>query len=166
MTLALSNADVAQLRATFTILLAPYTHVDLGQWRSESRHAVERLLGADQSGFLLPVPGEPYIDCDADLLSAAIAWERYYHRLDVGLTVTRRERGLEVFTLGDIYDLSELPRTELYTDWQRPNRLHDAMAMAVDLRADQGSASVHCYYDRPGSADVERGRARGGARLP
>jgi DNA-binding CsgD family transcriptional regulator len=147
MSIALSSANVAHLEAAFTTLLSPFGYERLGDWRMASRKAIERLLEADISGGMLALPGESFTECDSDLIPGAVAYEAYYHRLDTGLQVTRRERGLEVFGVDDIYnDVAALRRTEFYNDWICPHHLFDTVVVATEVGGDAPAASLHFWH--------------------
>lgn len=150
MSLHLSTADLAHLEAATRILLAPLAYGCVSAWRAASRHEIQRLLGADSSGSLLPLEGEPLAECDPELRPGAVAYETYFHRLDTGVHVTRRERGLTVFSVHDIYDWAAYRKSEIYADWNRPHRLFDSVAMAVDLAPGPPAASLHFYHEREG----------------
>jgi DNA-binding CsgD family transcriptional regulator len=165
--IALSSADVAQLEAALTTLLSPLGYERLGDWRTASRKAIERLLEADSSGGVLPLVNEPLTECDAHMAPGALAYETYYHRLDTGLQVTRRERGLEVFGIHDIYDWAAYKKTEIFHDWNRRHRLYDGLAMATDIAEGLPAASLHFYHESEwGIPFGERGLTLLGLLLP
>ena len=69
-----------------------------------------------------------------------------------------RERGLEVFSVHDIYDWSAYRKTEIFSDWNVPYRLFDSVAMAVDLGLGRPAASLHFYHERESTPSFgERG---------
>jgi DNA-binding CsgD family transcriptional regulator len=159
MSLTLSSADLEQLETTLTTLLSPLSYPSLGEWRTASRRHVEALLRADRSFSMLPIEGEPLMECERDLLPAAAAYQAYFHRLDPGLHITRRELGLESFHCSDVYDMREHARTEKWNDWNRPHGLFDATLLTVDVGSALPPAIISIYHERESTPSFgERGR--------
>jgi DNA-binding NarL/FixJ family response regulator len=159
MALTLSDADVARIQRATNLLIAPLAFETLELWRNATAEAVQQAIGAKTSGFVLPLPSESLITCEPTFAKAASDWAEHFVYLDTGMTVRRRERGLEVFSVAGINDMSELKRSELYHDWIRPHRLFDSVVLAVDLPAQPIATSLHCYYDRESDPYRERERA-------
>ena len=148
MSLTLSSADLAQLEHCLQTLLSPLAYGAVGDWRTASREAVERLLGADTSAFILPLAGEPFISAHPDNLSAQLAYEQYYHACDFVLTRRRLELGLEVYHRDMLYHAGEMDRDELYQDWCIPYRLHDTLGMGFQIDGGPFPAGIHFYHDQ------------------
>ena len=53
MSLTLSSEDVTRLEAAIATALAPLVHDRIGEWRGRVRRALEPLLGAHKSIFVL-----------------------------------------------------------------------------------------------------------------
>jgi DNA-binding CsgD family transcriptional regulator len=149
--LTLTSADVERLQAALTTLLSPLQYEQLDEWRTAARKAIEPLVGADKSTFVLPLEGEPLIQCDAADQAAYTAYMEYYIQLDTGFHVTRRERNLEVSHAAMVYDYATISRSELYNDWACRYGMLTPLAMAIDVTASPYPAtlSFHCQTERP-----------------
>jgi hypothetical protein len=112
--ITLSTTDLAQIEAALTTLVSPLYYERIGDWRNASRLAVERVIGADRSAGMLPCADEPLAEHHADLLPAINDYLNYFHTLDVGLQIRRRELGLEVCHWSTVYDMKELVKSEIY----------------------------------------------------
>jgi DNA-binding CsgD family transcriptional regulator len=149
MNVTLSPADLDRFESTFATLVSPLSHATLVDWRATARGQLADLLGADRSISMLPLAGEPLLEGSPGTERGMADYASYYHTLDTGLEVKRRELGLEVFDLGDIYDLRTVRNSEIYTDWLRPNQLFDALAVATDIDPALPPAGFWFYHERP-----------------
>ena len=160
MSLTLSSTDLARLEAALSTLLSPLSYPRVDDWRSATREVVGRLIGADQSASILPMPGEPLFEVHPGSEPALRAYEHYFHTRDFVLTERRRERALEVYHRDMLYEPGEMAWDELYQDWCIPYRLHDTLGMG--FQTDEGAlpAALHFYHDRDSSPSFgERGVA-------
>lgn len=160
MSITLSSADLAQIEAAITTLVSPLQYERVSDWRLASRTVVERVIGADRSAGMLPCDGEPLGECHPDLLPAISDYVNYYHTLDVGLQVRRRELGLEVCHWSTVYDMKELIETEIYNDFSQPHGMLDCTGMVYDLDPALPPAALLYYHEREESKPFgERGLA-------
>jgi DNA-binding CsgD family transcriptional regulator len=149
--LTLSSSDLAQLEHCLQVLLSPLAHGAIEEWRTASRKAVERLIGADSSAFILPLSGEPFISAPRELLPAQLAYEQYFHSCDFVLTRRRLELGLEVYHRDMLYQPGEVDHDELYQDWCIPYRLHDTLGMGFQIDGGPFPAGIHFYHEEAGT---------------
>lgn len=160
MSITLSSSDLAQLEGAITTLVSPLHFERVTDWRLASRIAVERAIGADRSAGMLPCDGEPLGECHPDLLPAINEYVSYYHTLDVGLQVRRRELGLEVCHWSTVYDMKELVETEIYNDFSQPHGMLDCTGMVYDFDPALPPAALLYYHEREESKPFgERGLA-------
>lgn len=158
MSITLSLSDLAQIEAAFTTLVSPLEFESIAAWRTASRVSVERLIGADRSAGMLPCADEPLGECHPDLLPAITDYVSYYHTLDVGLQVRRRELGLEVCHWSAVYDMRQLAETEIYNDFSQPHGMLDCTGMVYDFDASLPPAALLYYHEREDSKPFgERG---------
>ena len=160
MSITLSSSDLAQIEAAITTLVSPLHYECVSDWRLASRTVVERVIGADRSAGMLPCAGEPLGECHPDLLPAISDYVNYYHTLDVGLQIRRRELGLEVCHWSTVYDMKELVETEIYNDFSQPHGMLDCTGMVYDLDPALPPAALLYYHEREESKPFgERGLA-------
>jgi len=146
--ITLSSSDLAQLESAITTLVSPLHYERLGDWRTECRVVVERVIGADRSAGMLPCADEPLGECHPDLLPAITDYVNYYHTLDVGLQVKRRELGLEVCHWSTVYDMRQLMETEIYNDFSLPHGMLDCTGMVYDFDPSLPPAALLYYHER------------------
>jgi DNA-binding CsgD family transcriptional regulator len=146
--ITLSSSDLAQIEAAITTLVSPLHFERVTDWRLASRIVVERAIGADRSAGMLPCDGEPLGECHSDLLPAINDYLSYYHTLDVGLQVRRRELGLEVCHWSTVYDMKELVETEIYNDFSQPHGMLDCTGMVYDFDPALPPAALLYYHER------------------
>jgi DNA-binding CsgD family transcriptional regulator len=165
MSLRLSQQDLTDFHAAQSALLTPLEHASSDQWRSTASERVARLLKADQVMFALPrtTPGStPVYGRAYDITSAISSYASHFARLDLGMNVTRRERGLQVYHRDHLYDRQTLGSTEIYVDWAVPNRLLDILGMGFDPLAGELFAALHvCHDHEHGPDDPESSGAFG-----
>ena len=160
MSLTLSSSDLAQLESAITTLVSPLHYETVLDWRKASRVIVERVIEADRSAGMIPMEGEPLGECHPDLLPAITDYVNYYHTLDVGLQVKRREMGLEVCHWSTVYDMRELVETEIYNDFNAPHGMLDCTGMIYDLDPAGPPAALLYYHEHETSKPFgERGLA-------
>jgi DNA-binding CsgD family transcriptional regulator len=146
--ITLSSSDLAQLEAAITTLVSPLHHERLTDWRTKCRIEVEQVIGADRSAGMLPYADEPLGECHPDLLPAITDYVNYYHTLDVGLQVKRRELGLEVCHWSTVYDMRQLVDTEIYNDFSLPHGMLDCTGMVYDFDPSLPPAALLYYHER------------------
>jgi DNA-binding CsgD family transcriptional regulator len=146
--ITLSSADLAQLESAITTLVSPLHYERIGDWRTECRVVVERVIGADRSAGMLPCADEPLGESHPDLLPAITDYVNYYHTLDVGLQVKRRELGLEVCHWSTVYDMRQLMETEIYNDFSLPHGMLDCTGMVYDFDPSLPPAALLYYHER------------------
>jgi DNA-binding CsgD family transcriptional regulator len=151
LSLTLSSSDLAQIETAITTLVSPLGFEDVTAWRKASRVAVQRAVSADRSTGMLPCAGEPLGESDPDLLPAITDYVSYYHTLDDGLQVRRRELGLEVCHWSAVYDMHDLVRTEIYNDFSHPNGLLDGTGLVYDIDPALPPAALLMYHERESS---------------
>jgi DNA-binding CsgD family transcriptional regulator len=165
--ITLSSFELAQIESALTILVSPLYHKNIIDWRIASRLAVERVIGADRSAGMLPCADEPLGECHPDLLPAVTDYISYYHTLDVGLQVRRRELGLEVCHWSAVYDMRELVDTEIYNDFSQPNGMLDCTGLVYDFDPALPPAALLYYHESEESRPFgERGLALLGLLMP
>jgi DNA-binding CsgD family transcriptional regulator len=158
--ITLSSTDLAQIEAALTTLVSPLHYERIGDWRIASRLAVERVIGADRSAGMLPCADEPLGECHADLLPAINDYLNYYHTLDVGLQIRRRELGLEVCHWSTVYDMKQLVKSEIYNDFSHPHGMLDCTGLVYDLDPSLPPAALLYYHESEESKPFgERGLA-------
>src|ERR1700755_3213874 len=123
MPLVLSDADLAGLAAAQEALLSPLACEPPAAWQTAVRREVRSLLGAYKSISVLPLGDGQHILPDPEEEKAVGEYIAYYHQCDPGVTTRRRELGLEVAELADIYDMRRFFHSELMTDWGGPHGL-------------------------------------------
>lgn len=148
MSITLSSSDLAQLESALTTLVSPLHYERVSDWRTASRLAVERVIDADRSAGMLPCADEPFGECHPDLLPAITDYINYYHTLDVGLQVRRRELGLEVCHWSAVYDMKQLLGTEIYNDFSRPHGMLDCTGLVYDFDPTLPPAGLLYYHER------------------
>ena len=160
MSITLSTTDLAQIEAALTTLVSPLYYERIGDWRNASRLAVERVIGADRSAGMLPCADEPLAEHHADLLPAINDYLNYFHTLDVGLQIRRRELGLEVCHWSTVYDMKELVKSEIYNDFSQPHGMLDCTGLVYDLDPALPPAALLYYHESEESRPFgERGLA-------
>jgi DNA-binding CsgD family transcriptional regulator len=127
MSLTLNSEDVTRLEAAIATALAPLVHDQIGDWRGSVRHALEPLLGAHKSIFVLSAEHEPPFDCEPDILPAMAAYQAHFHTLDPGFPRQARAFAHPVFNWWMLYDAGSLRRSEFYHDYVRRYRLFDPL---------------------------------------
>ena len=160
MSITLSTTDLAQIEAALNTLVSPLYYERIGDWRNASRLAVERVIGADRSAGMLPCADEPLAEHHADLLPAINDYLNYFHTLDVGLQVRRRELGLEVCHWSTVYDMKQLVKSEIYNDFSHPHKMLDCTGLVYDLDPSLPPAALLYYHESEESKPFgERGLA-------
>jgi DNA-binding CsgD family transcriptional regulator/PAS domain-containing protein len=160
MSLTLSDTDQARLTTVFTAAASPLSYPSVDAWRRTVREHLVTLLGADRSVSWLHIDGEPPLEAPTGVGPAIAAYADYYHALDTGLSQRRRALGLEIVPLRSIYDVQQLPKTELWNDWSIPHHLHDALAITVDVPGSPNPVGFWFYHERASAASFgERGEA-------
>ncbi|HSU95066.1 MAG TPA: helix-turn-helix transcriptional regulator [Gemmatimonadaceae bacterium] len=160
MSITLSTKDLAQIEAALNTLVSPLYYERIGDWRNASRLAVERVIGADRSAGMLPCVDEPLAEHHADLLPAINDYLDYFHTLDVGLQVRRRELGLEVCHWSTVYDMKQLVKSEIYNDFSHPHKMLDCTGLVYDLDPALPPAALLYYHESEKSRPFgERGLA-------
>jgi DNA-binding CsgD family transcriptional regulator len=158
--ITLSSTDLAQLETALTTLVSPLSYERIGDWRVASRLAVERVIEADKSAGMLPCGDEPLGECHTDLLPAINDYLNYYHTLDVGLQIRRRELGLEVCHWSTVYDMKALVKSEIYNDFSHPHGMLDCTGLVYDLDPTLPPAGLLYYHESEQSKPFgERGLA-------
>jgi|SRR5437899_2728582 len=104
--LGLSAIELARLQTALVALPSPLDCESVGGRRSNVRHTVQALVGADSSVSLLQIPGEPPFE--ADDLQPLIDYGAYYHQFD--RVDKYRDLGTVAFTWDVIGHLWERPR--------------------------------------------------------
>lgn len=127
MSLTLNSEDVTRLEAAIATALAPLVHDRIGEWRGGVRRALEPLLGAHKSIFVLSAEHEPPFDCEPDILPAVAAYQAHFHALDPGFPRQARAFARPVWHWWMLYDASSLRRSEFYHDYVRRYRLFDPL---------------------------------------
>ena len=84
MSLTLSSGDVTQLEAGIATAIAPLVHDRISEWRGSVRRALEPMLGAHKSIFVLSADHEPPFYFEPDILPAMAAYQAHFHALDPG----------------------------------------------------------------------------------
>jgi DNA-binding CsgD family transcriptional regulator len=82
--LTLSSGDVTQLEAGIATAIAPLVHDRISEWRGSVRRALEPMLGAHKSIFVLSADHEPPFYFEPDILPAMAAYQAHFHALDPG----------------------------------------------------------------------------------
>lgn len=161
MPLALSTHDLQALEELSRALLTPFRYETLTAWRADIRRRLTDLLGADHSFSVLPVLGEPLVECPPDLEPARDAYVAYYRSLDTGLYARRRELGLEVYNWRSVYDLDyERRHGEKYNDFNLPHGLLDVTGMVTEPEGFENPAAFLVYHDSENTPPFgERGLA-------
>lgn len=82
MALTLTSSHIAQLERAMAVLLSPLRYGDLDSCHSAVRASIEPLVGADRSGLMLPIEGEPLSQMDPADDPAKHADAAYYQTCD------------------------------------------------------------------------------------
>jgi DNA-binding CsgD family transcriptional regulator len=159
MALRLSSADIAALEHANTVLLAPFAYGNGESWRIAAGRAVETCLGGDASAFVLP-GGDPYFAATPDVLRALQAILPPPDWIIRGLTVRRRQLGLDVIGWDDAFDSDAVKRTSFYNDIARPQGLLAPLMMVTDTAADVVPATISVYFtdERSAQRHAHRGK--------
>jgi DNA-binding CsgD family transcriptional regulator len=147
MSLSLSSDEVTRLEAAIATALAPMAYDRVGEWRASLRRALEPLLGAHKSIFVLSADNEPTFECEPDILPAMAAYQAHFHALDPAFPRQARAFGHPVFNWWMLYEPSSLRRTEFYHDYVRRFRLFDPLVAMADSGTPFPSTLVF-YHDR------------------
>jgi DNA-binding CsgD family transcriptional regulator len=145
MALRLSSADITALEHANTVLLTPFAYENGEVWRRAAGRAVEACVDADASAFVLP-GGEPYLAANPDVLRALQALLPPPDWIVRGLTVRRRQLGLDVIGWDDAFDSDAVRRTSFYNDFARPQGLLAPLMMVADTEADVVPATISVYF--------------------
>lgn len=148
MRMALTTLETAHLGDVLSLLLAtPPTH-EPDAWRSELARLLRLLVGAPMAAFTLETPGGTRTYGDQLASSVTRAYARHFRALDLGL---RRQRalGLEVWSRAQLWTREQLLASEYYHDFARPNRLHDTLGLAIELRAAGVHVMAALIHDQP-----------------
>jgi DNA-binding CsgD family transcriptional regulator len=159
MPLTISAADVTGLATSLRIVLSPIDHPRLDGWRAAVNESLRSLLRADKATFMLPASDAALMFSEDVSPRALQAYASYYRTLDIGLLKRRKELGLRVWNRGMLWNPGELRRSEYYCDFARPNRLHDALGITLELDGTpELLAGLSFHHERPrGSRFGERG---------
>lgn len=95
---------------------------------------------------------------------ATQAYLGYFWQLDVGMRVTRRQVGLQVYHRDHLYERATLGKNELYVDWAVRHRALDIAGMAFDLVPGESFACLHVCHDREHGPDDAESSGAFGAR--
>jgi DNA-binding CsgD family transcriptional regulator len=126
-----SSPDFSALQRLLGLLHKPLETPDFDRWRTEVNNRLQQLLGADTVNFSVPFSGAtPSVLSGIDPAAAQLYFERFA-ATDPGHAI-RRAKGLAVCSQRMIYP-EDLPQTELYNDFFRPNRLVGGILMNADL---------------------------------
>lgn len=159
MALRLSSADISALNHATTVLLAPFAYENGESWRLAAVRAVEVCVGGDASGYFLP-GGEPFLAATPDVVDALQAIIPPPDWLARGLTVRRRQLGLDVIGLDDAFDIDAVKRTSFYNDVARPRRLLAPLSMVADTDADVLPAVLSMYFTNERAAQRHASRSK------
>jgi len=156
----LSSLELTEIESALTTLVSPLSFDRITDWRNASRLAVERVIGADRSAGMLPCADEPFAEHHPDLLPAINDYLDYFHTLDVGLHIRRRELGLEVCHWSTVYDMKELVKSEIYNDFSAPHGMLDCTGLVYDFDPALPPAALLYYHESEESRPFgERGLA-------
>lgn len=159
MALKLSSADTTALMHASTVLLAPFAYDDNESWRCAAGRAVEACVGGDASAFVVP-GGEPYLAASQNVLRALQTILPPPDWIIQGLTVRRRQLGLDVIGWDDAFDTDAVRRTSFYNDVARPARLLAPLMMVADTAADVVPATLSVYFTDERSAQQHAPRRK------
>lgn len=157
MDLSLTSAELARVRDTQNVLLAPLGHADPAAWVAAAAGAVRGLIHAEHATVLSGgMPAEILFSTLPD--AARTAYIEYFAGRDLA-TPRALLRGLSVAHLLDVVAPNEYYGSELHHDYAVPFGLHDAMLLRAETEPGR-SVWVATQQPRPlAPADIERCRA-------
>jgi DNA-binding CsgD family transcriptional regulator len=153
MKVRLSAPELADLEHANTVLLSPFAYQSSEEWRRSACLAVQVCMGADGSAFALPVPGEPMIAGEPDVVEAMHTILPPPDWLLNGLIVRRRRGHLDVADWNQIFDTEVVRRTEFYNDVVRPQGLLAPIHMMAETGEADLPAIVAVMYSDEERAD-------------
>jgi len=132
MPLQLLDKELKALTTAMTVMLTPFSFADGEQWRGAMCGALNPLLGASGSTLELVVPDEPIIGGCPDLARTLEALLPPPDWMLKGFE-KRRQLGLNVAGLADMYDVPVVKRSPFYNDVVIPNRLLEPLTLIADF---------------------------------
>lgn len=154
MSLTLSSAELKQTAAAVRVLTSPFDHGDVDGWRVAVNRQLAALLGADSTGFMLPVrDGLPMFSAEHDPAQLARYTEYPPPPATQGVPIWQRLLDVPVGTLDCFYgdDVGRYLNSAYYNEYAGANGAHDTLAMTVPLdgAGPMGMASLQFWHARP-----------------
>jgi DNA-binding CsgD family transcriptional regulator/PAS domain-containing protein len=156
MALSLTSVELARVRDTQNVLLAPLGHADPAAWAAAAAGAVRTLIRAEHATMLSGgLPAEILFSTLPE--AARTAYIEHFAGRDLA-TPRALLRGLSVAHLLDVVAPDEYYGSELHHDYAVPYGLHDAMLLRAETEPGC-SMWVATQQARPlAPADIERCR--------
>ena len=154
MSITLSSAELQKLAHAIHLLVSPLNHDNVDAWRSAVNRHVGELLGADSSGFLLPVvDGLAMYSDEHDPQALAVFPELQPPLLPDGRTVWEEGVRAGVTTVRRAYGAAYglFSGSAYYNEYAAVNGAHDTIGATILLPAAgaQAVASLHFWHGRP-----------------
>ncbi len=148
MRIALTPVETARLGDVLSLLLSPPAPRDADAWHADLARQLRALVGAPMAALTVEAADGARTYGDALDPRAVRAYERRFRALDLGRH-RLRALGLEVWSRERLWTPEQLRQSEYYNDFARPNGLHDAVGLAIELRAARAHVMASLLHDQP-----------------
>jgi DNA-binding CsgD family transcriptional regulator len=146
----LPRSEVIQLRSVLRILLAQHGGERAESWRRSVLRSLRLLTASDSAMLIIWGVRTPLMYGDEISQELVSSYVNRFAELDRSRALAR-ERGLEVWSLSQVWQPGEWERSIYYRSFAAPHRLHDTVGVTFQLASPRTEVCLLFHRVGPGS---------------